>query len=265
MKGLIVGLLCLGCFGLGTAYSAESAISPNSRDSDIINDGALIQQNQAGLGKKRGHSASDLNEFGLLTGIGLQIGPNLSSVSTKANQPVAESSGRARMMFGANMDIGLGWIFYVQPEVDYIQRGFSESTADNGSVTQLTAGLGYLEFPVLLKVRPHFDGRFRPFAVVGPSMGFLVSRYARVTNTDATGVVTNSKDSGRENQFNSVLFSLNAGVGLDFDIQESISMVMSLRYAGGLSSLESSSADAAFQRTTNGSSIQLLAGLQFLL
>ncbi len=252
---LTLGLICM--LALSTTAAAEEHY-------DSITEGAGVRQNESKAHKQTG-PASDLNEFGLLTNIGLQIGPNLSSASTTSNQTVPDTSGRARMMFGANINIGLGAIFYVQPEVNYIQRGFSVSSAQGGSVTQLTAGLSYLEFPVLFKIRPHFAGKLRPFAVFGPSMGFLVSRSANVSTTDPNGLTTNSNDPARENDFNSVLFSLNGGVGIDFDLQESISMALSLRYAGGLSNLETTAADASYQRSTTGSSIQLLAGLQFLL
>ena len=246
------------------AGAAESSILPDTRENSDT--GERIESpaaSRTSKSEKRNQSPSDVNEFGLLTDIGLQLGPNFSSVSSKSNQTGPDASGRARMMFGANIDIGLGAIFFVSPEVDYIQRGFSESSASNGSVTELTAGLSYLEFPVLLKVRPYFAGRIRPFAVFGPSMGFLISRSASVTTTDPNGVMATSTDSTRESQFNSVLFSLNGGVGVDIEMGDTISMAFSLRYCGGLSNWESAAASAVVQRTTSGSSIQLLAGIQF--
>jgi hypothetical protein len=105
--------------------------------------------------------------FGQDVMIGAKGGLNIANIDT--DEPDFDSSTRTGIVAGAFVSFGLTDMFYLQPEVLFSQKGFSqeESGAD------LTAELDYFQIPVLLKaVFPIEDSPIRPGVYAGGAISF---------------------------------------------------------------------------------------------
>lgn len=213
----------------------------------------------------------DYNAPGVFTQLGLQLGPNATNATYAANNPVDDVSGRTRMMFGLNTTMGLGsalgGAFYLQPELNYVQRGFEQSVTLGSTRRNAELDVNYFEIPVLLKVKPNLNIEgIRPYLVFGPSAAFKLSSGGRLTESDATGRTTVASANASNWEFNSVLLSLNAGLGTEFALNEAVALTVGLRYNASLTNMLSNNEFSTQpDATLSQNAVQALAGVQIAL
>ena len=154
---------------------------------------------------------------------GIKGGVNVANVNGNFADNVTNWKSRVGFCAGIFLELNLGRILTIQPEVLYTMKG-AEATLAEGALT----GTGklrfdYLEIPILLKVRIP-TGDVHPFVFAGPAIGFnLKAAFQDITgsSSDVAGM-------------NKVDYSAVFGGGL----QLGRSIHIDARYTLGLQKLE---------------------------
>lgn len=170
--------------------------------------------------------ATSLPAFALR--LGAHGGVNSSNVS---QTPSVTYTGRTGMIAGAILESNMGTFLSLQIEGDYVQKGTSGTS------------LNYLEFPVLLRLNLPFPV-ITPFAMAGPSLGFLSS--ASVGPLDV------------KSSYASTDWGLIFGGGVELAMGPVAALIVQLRYQLGLSDIDPT---AAFTTKNNG--FQVTGGFLF--
>ena len=152
------------------------------------------------------------SESSAQTVIGAKAGIASSNVSISGEGASLSFDSRTAFIGGAFASIGVGEMWFIQPEVLYSGKGTS--------VESETLSLDYLEVPVLFGAAfPLSNSSLKPMVFAGPSVGFNLS-------CDAEG-----EDCG--DFINSIDFGLVFGAGLQYAL-ESITLFFDARYDLGL-------------------------------
>ena len=154
---------------------------------------------------------------------GIKGGANVANVNGNFADNVSNWKSRIGFCAGIFLELNLGRILTIQPEVLYTMKG-ADATLEEGVLT----GTGklrfdYIEIPILLKVRIP-TGPVHPFVFAGPAIGFDL----KATFEDITG------DSSDVNTANKVDYSAVFGGGL----QLGGAIHIDVRYTLGLRKLE---------------------------
>lgn len=187
-------------------------------------------------------------------GIGPKIGINFSSISYDPDLTLANGvtkSGLTGIMFGAAAEIGFGPMFAVQVEPTYDQKG---DKFEQGSAKQ-TSTATFLEFPILFKVK-FLQGSFKPYAFVGPSIGFTLSSKVKV---EGAGPGFDGETDNKNNT-SSTDFALAFGGGGEYKVAQKVGITGDVRYALGLSNLNKA---AGSTTTVKSRGFQILFGVLF--
>jgi len=134
-------------------------------------------------------------------------------------------------MGGGFVDIGLGGIISVRPEVAYVQKGAKQSDAGD----ELKLKLDYIEVPVLLVVSvPTGGGMVKPEFFAGPAIAFKAS--CKFTGTSGGQSATaNCDDPGVDSPIKSTDFGVMFGAGVAVR-----NFMASVRYDLGLTKIDDS-------------------------
>lgn len=155
------------------------------------------------------------------------------------------SSSRSGFTVGSFLQTAiLPGFLYIQPELNYIQKGAENSQFGVPARTRLN----YLELPLFVKVR-FMIPRIRPFIQAGPSAAYLLN-----TSLEGAGV------SNDVNRFNNLDISAVFGAGLGFQLGEAVDsteMLISARYSTGLNNIDAGAG------SWKSNYFSVLAGLQF--
>lgn len=197
--------------------------------------------------------------------IGLKAGTNIANVTTDPALP-SEVTKKARvgMIFGALAEFHIAQSFYVQPEVEYINKGLKmDGTYTGGSFTSVSR-IDYLQIPVYAKFKfVNKKSPFMPFVFAGPVLGFNLKSEAEVTETTlGSGGVSTTTTTTTDNKTNteSIEFGLNFGAGAEFRVAPKVGIFISGLYNLGLTNINKSSTDTT-KIKNNG--INIFAGVKF--
>jgi len=208
------------------------------------------------------------------TTFGVRGGLSLYTIETEASLgafgSASETSG-SKLGFAAGLfvEVPLTNIFSFQPELLFVQKGGSDDTDpfddddffdDNGDGS-LT--FNYIDIPLLARANIPLDGDVTPYAVAGPSIGFLLSASA-----------SNGDDEDIDEFFKSTNIGFVLGAGVEFG-----NIVVDLRYDFGLTNIfDDSALESEFDDDLNGdfddffgdfdftqktSGLQLTVGIKF--
>ncbi len=178
-------------------------------------------------------AAKEKNPEEITFAAGGQLGLNFSSASI--TNPTINPSGRTGLALGGFLEIGLTEMFFLQPEMMYIQRG-AETIVTVGTTTTSKLMFNYLEFPMLFKVK-YPDYVLKPYAFIGPNIGILVAASFEQTQSSSTTIVERDIRSTSEN-FN---FSLDLGIGAEYPILDQVDGQFSIKYSHGLTDVTTTS------------------------
>jgi hypothetical protein len=144
---------------------------------------------------------------------GLRAGASLSNV--RWTDDAGDEQSIVKPTFGAFALVKLTPMLALQPEVNYLVTGEKWAVTGGTNVENFT----YLQIPVLLRVQFMKEGKFVPFALAGPAVGFLLS----------------AKDGGDDVKsfFKSTDFGAVLGLGGEFGLGKMKGLV-DLRYYLGL-------------------------------
>lgn len=125
-------------------------------------------------------SALLLVNVGMAQGIhfGAKAGLNLANVyDTEGEQ--FDAGAKFGFVAGAFLNIPIGTLLGVQPELLYSQKGFKATGSVLGSPYTITRTLNYLDIPLLVAVKP----TPRLTILAGPQYSYLLSRKEVFTNS----------------------------------------------------------------------------------
>jgi len=128
---------------------------------------------------------------------------------------------------GAYVEFRLFSFLFVQSTMLYENRVFYMHSTDSISAIKNTYKFKYLDFPLLLKIKP--DWTWQPYLFIGPSLGALIAATMDLTaetRTTTAGVTIDVKPSLRPS-----LLSLYFGGGLNIPIAHPVGLF----FEGGLS------------------------------
>lgn len=153
-----------------------------------------------------------------LLAVGFQLGQTVTEIS--------ESGDLSRTSFtgGALVELQLMNTFSLQAELNYIEKGYFRSSL---LPVRDGASLKYLEVPLFLKVRAHWNN-LAPSLFAGPSIAYLHS----ATQIDSGVSFDRTSTTSRFE------YGLYVGAGLDFILSQNLELGGSVRYGWGLSSIE---------------------------
>ncbi len=180
--------------------------------------------------------------------IGIIGGLNLANLSSDdLEEEGFDFSNRMAYGFGAVLDLGLSEDMSVRFEPMYLQKGskFPDIEAPNVELRVKTA---YLEIPLFFKYA-FGSGITRPYLMVGPSLGFLLSAKLAVEGEEDEDIKDEIKDRD---------FSVGFGGGVSFPAGKSTLFVEG-RYVLGLTNINED--DPTIEIKTRG--IQVMASILF--
>lgn len=191
--------------------------------------------------------AEEIGVYGTLHG-----GINLARFSSSGAQ-----ENRRGLTVGGGIEIPLGDLFFLQPEVTYIEKG---SRTTLGAIN--AAGLAdsfikydFVDVPILLKKR-FGRGEFTVDLVFGPYIGFAMTR-AAITQ-DASGTVTTTN---LDSSLQSLDYGAVFGIGGNFKIDAETGVFLHGRYLWGLANLSVTASSVSVKT----SAISLILGYKVLL
>jgi Outer membrane protein beta-barrel domain len=109
--------------------------------------------------------------------LGVKAGASMSNVSWSDDDGAEKSI--IRPTFGLVGVINLSPRFAIQPELDYVTMGEWWEDTEAVDVWKIVENFGYLQIPVLLKVRLVPEGKVAPFLCAGPVLGILLSAHEK--------------------------------------------------------------------------------------
>jgi hypothetical protein len=175
--------------------------------------------------------------------IGILGGMDFASV--EHNDP--GTGHRKGFQLGADFELPIFVWLWFQPEIKYVQKGYSISSTPLGVSVNATVPFNYLEIPLHAKVKLA-QGTVAPFAIFGPSFAAKLSG----GNSD----VGDGESSGTDLRTWDI--SWDIGLGTDVQITGNSKLFISFEYSAGLLSV--------IPGTDEGNrNIQLILGWNFAL
>jgi outer membrane protein with beta-barrel domain len=184
---------------------------------------------------------------GLKVGIDFSSLPNAGAVIDQiVKQPSTETSAKTGALFGGFVTVPFWNRLSVQPELQFVMKGVKLNEAGGGT---LTAGLRYLEFPVLLRYTVPV-GEHTGYVLLGPTFGVKAGTSAHLDSPSQTADVN----------IDSAIRTFDGGLAFagGFDYQR---YFVELRYTQGLNDVAAEvfpHADSVKNRN-----IAIAAGIRF--
>jgi hypothetical protein len=167
------------------------------------------------------------------TSVGGHVGINLAKlVGEEFNGDNVDTDSRTGFLFGAVAEFRFSDNIAVQPELNFIQKGYSEEFDFFGVTEEVELTLNYLEIPILFKGGASLGSNLRLDGLVGPSFGFGMG--------DAKGKVnSDEEDLDWEDDLGLKKFDFGVQIGgmVSFNVGSSAQLFVDGRYLLGLSNL----------------------------
>ena len=150
--------------------------------------------------------------------MGLRGGLNVANVDNVISTTVIPSPtdiGKLGFAGGVFINKSFGKVFSIQPELNYMQQGFSVT---NGIDTEILNNQA-VNLPILLKMAIGGEN-FKVFVNGGPYAGFLLKSEKKIDlfGQKVTNLVDFATDATKEISTNRVDYGVQAGAGLQFNI-----------------------------------------------
>lgn len=115
---------------------------------------------------------------------GARVGATWNNVTSKDLNGTVDFKNMSSMSAGAFYEVGLGYNFYVQPELNYNEKGFRSDVNKDLTLFGINLPVGgsavsvikYVDVPVLLKYKlGNTEGGVKAYIMAGPSLGYALS------------------------------------------------------------------------------------------
>ena len=194
--------------------------------------------------------ASSTNILQAQLSIGAQGGLNSALLVLSNKAPEAKLSFNNGFVFGTIFNYELNKSFSLQSEPRFIQKG-ERAQLHLGSInTDTKLYYNYLELPIYL-VTTLAESQFEPFLLGGVNVGYLVKVKAES--------VFNGKEETFDltDDFKKMDITFDVGAGLKYNIDQSTSLLMNVRYSYGIYNISKT------EGSVNTRGIQFLLGMLF--
>jgi opacity protein-like surface antigen len=189
--------------------------------------------------------------------VGFQLGPSVGTSTVSVSEGSApHTDSRTRSMLGAYYEYRFAGYLSIRPELNYVQRGFSQASGQVPNAILSEVSANYFEVPLMVKAHYEIDA-FEPYVLTGPFLGLLIGKGVSTTQGNHP-----SQESSLDHEMNTLDLGWNIGAGSSYAITKIMSADLGLRYSMGLSN--------AYSTVTTGGSVsatlnafQVLAGLGF--
>lgn len=170
--------------------------------------------------------------------IGGKIGGNFTSFHGK---DIPDYNYKPGIVLGFVSQFKASNHFYLQPELNYEQKGAKHKLHVNGYYQESTYKLNYIVLPVLAKF--YFGSKEIFFINAGPYLGFLLKATERyyITNSSTGDVISDDSGNITSNQ-NTVEFGIAAGLGTVFKMTEITKFFIDARYNFSVTSINKENA-----------------------
>lgn len=165
--------------------------------------------------------------------LGFQVGPNFSSGDYSSDYfKESDVSSKTGLFVGFLAEFKINDMFYLQPELNYIQKGvelsplYYQGYVSNGSKGDFT--LDYLEIPINL-IAKFGKEELKPYLFAGPSFNLL-------SKAEKTEKYIGYQDYGPysiKDFVESMDIALNVGAGIEYAINPKLDVFAMLRYSLG--------------------------------
>ena len=193
--------------------------------------------------------------------LGARVGLNIANLSFDPDLTGGlTKSSRTAIKFGALAEIGFMPMLALQIEPMYAQGGTVIDNVVFGINTKgkVTFKLGYLEIPILLKYKINLPGSVQPYVFAGPNLGFILS----TKELDEAG--GQSAETDLKDQSSSINFGIDFGAGAGFKVAPMIVVILDIRYALGLTSIQNDKGkQVSGFNSIKTSGFQIVAGVMF--
>lgn len=170
---------------------------------------------------------------GVRAGIDFGTVPHAGQVVDQvAESGSVDVSAKTGLTGGGFVQIQIDDRFSFQPELLFVMKGVKLTQAGNAGT--VTAGVTYLEFPLLARYTNFVTGDSRGYVVVGPTFALVAATKADLTGPDAT----------RELDIDNAVGNRDIGLAFGGGL-ESGRYVIDLRYTLGLSDIASATYEHA--------------------
>ncbi len=176
-------------------------------------------------------SGSDDFSLGLHGSVNFGFSNSSDYVSQTFKNNGLETGTKTGVMFGVRGEKAISRYFYLQPEINYSQKGFglSYGTAYKGS-----SSIDYLSAVLLAKVKLNPDGAVRPYFYAGPEFGVNIGEETILSASGTGG--GNRDNSGRVRvalPYNDFDLAADIGAGVEASVGSGVSIFSDLRYSHG--------------------------------
>jgi len=198
--------------------------------------------------------------------VGPRVGVNLAkwSVDSDFEEEIGDISNRLGFLAGAAAEIRFNENLAIQPEINFIQKGFKTEFSVSDSIFgdysgETNAILNYLEVPVMLKVGKSF-GTTRLDVLAGPSFGYAMNGKVKYKETFGGETEEDEEDIDfDDDEISRLDFGVQVGAAVTFGLGNA-NLFIDGRYLLGLSNLNDSG-DDEFKANNRG--IVFSAGVLF--
>lgn len=182
--------------------------------------------------------------------IGPRAGINLATwdVSDDVAEQIGSVGNRLSLLFGAVAEIRINDHFAVQPELDFIQKGFSSESNYTDPVLGNVSGsedvvTNNLEIPVLVKAGGAI-GPVRIDGLAGPSFAYSLNGKLKTKISIGGQSDSSSEDINFEDdQFSRTDLGIQLGLAVGLNLGESAKLFLDGRYLLGFTNLNTSGED----------------------
>jgi len=195
-----------------------------------------------------------------LTGKGVKLGLNLANVSG-ADKPT-DAAMAMGLAVGGFATWSVNDMFAVQPEIFYSQKGFQIDAKKMGSPVAGTINfnVNYLDIPVLARLNIPMEGTVKPYVVLGPSFGILLTAEQVASGDVADLMKAANMETTTDVKSDTTSMDMGLVLGAGVEVPAGSGKVtVDVRYDMGLTTLDSSSAKAKMYNSVIG----LLVGYAF--
>ncbi len=160
---------------------------------------------------------------------GIQGGLNGSFYSTS---PDVNASSRVGYILGVELEYRLSPVWFIQPEVRVVQKGFSYNLASGLSIINFDVRVEYIELPFLVKAKFLPSSIIQPFVFAGPNIGFKIG-----SNVDVSSGGNYVSGPSLVALFNTVDFSIDSGFGGEYHFARRMAGFLEFRASIGLNNV----------------------------
>jgi hypothetical protein len=191
--------------------------------------------------------------------IGGEVGGTLTNLTTPNNLAQGVTwSYRFGFSAGVLLDLPISGDIRIQPEIQYIQKGFNVDASKVFPVGDWKVAVtnSYIEIPIYMKYS--LGGNYLHwFLLGGPTIGYLLSSNSEVTDNPT---INGNRDT--KNMYKSYDLTISVGVGLEYPLSSGYFLVPTLRYYNGVIKVDEPPAiDASSQSYSR--TIQMTIGIVF--